>query len=255
MFISNHSSGTQFYSLIGNCKEKIRLVMPFMASDELDQILEARPKNVPLELVTGYDIEDLFRRETHLEAVEKLVRNKDKVIGIPGLQGSFCLFDQQHALVRSGPIMKFGDWAERDYGVFVHNRGAIQSMLRDYENLLNNVESKVIDAQRIQAIEETLKGLGLESGPLHRITREEAKTKYGVSGWTFDVLNCVTQIKEEIFLLKDAYQFEKQLALLHPGNNNVKAKIRQQLQVLRDKGLIRFLERGRYRKIGALRKL
>jgi len=33
----------------------------------------------------------------------------------------------------------------------------------------------------------------------------------------------------------------------HPENHNVKAKIRQQLQYLRDKGVIEFLGRGHYR--------
>ncbi|MBQ1398560.1 MAG: restriction endonuclease, partial [Clostridia bacterium] len=35
----------------------------------------------------------------------------------------------------------------------------------------------------------------------------------------------------------------------HIHNNNIEAKIRQQLQILRDKGFIEFLERGHYRKI------
>ena len=32
------------------------------------------------------------------------------------------------------------------------------------------------------------------------------------------------------------------------NNNNIEAKIRQQLQILRNKGIIEFLERGHYRK-------
>ena len=35
----------------------------------------------------------------------------------------------------------------------------------------------------------------------------------------------------------------------HINNNHIEAKIRQQLQLLRDKGYIEFLERGHYRKI------
>jgi type II restriction enzyme len=45
------------------------------------------------------------------------------------------------------------------------------------------------------------------------------------------------------------YQFEKQLAAKHPENNHIKDKIRQQLQMLRDKGIIGFNGRGHYRKI------
>ena len=46
----------------------------------------------------------------------------------------------------------------------------------------------------------------------------------------------------------DVYQFESRLATLHPDNHNIRAKIRQQLQVLRDMGYIKFLDRGHYQK-------
>jgi type II restriction enzyme len=36
----------------------------------------------------------------------------------------------------------------------------------------------------------------------------------------------------------------------HPSNNNVKAKIRQQLQFLRDKEVLDFVGRGQYRIVG-----
>jgi type II restriction enzyme len=69
-------------------------------------------------------------------------------------------------------------------------------------------------------------------------------------GWLFDVLNCVNSFSPEIFSLSDIYSFENSLNQKHPDNNNVKAKIRQQLQFLRDKGFIEFLGGGQYRKIG-----
>jgi len=68
-------------------------------------------------------------------------------------------------------------------------------------------------------------------------------------GWLFDVLNCVNSYSSEVFSLSDVYTFENLLNQKHPDNNNVKAKIRQQLQFLRDKGFIEFLGRGQYRKI------
>ena len=47
--------------------------------------------------------------------------------------------------------------------------------------------------------------------------------------------------------LDDVYGFETYLKAKHPLNNNVKAKIRQQLQFLRDKNVIEFIGRGQYR--------
>lgn len=66
-------------------------------------------------------------------------------------------------------------------------------------------------------------------------------------GWVADVLACIRSLGRGEFSLADAYAFEGHLSRLHPENRNVRPKIRQQLQVLRDRGLMQFLGRGRYR--------
>ena len=67
--------------------------------------------------------------------------------------------------------------------------------------------------------------------------------------WILDVLSCVDRLPTRDFSLKEMYDFENYLKNLHPDNHNIQAKIRQQVQILRDKGLIDFIGRGRYRKI------
>jgi hypothetical protein len=49
------------------------------------------------------------------------------------------------------------------------------------------------------------------------------------------------------FMLDDVYAFEGELASVYPDNKHIKDKIRQQLQVLRDKGYLEFMGRGKYR--------
>ncbi len=66
-------------------------------------------------------------------------------------------------------------------------------------------------------------------------------------GWLLDTLNCIEKIDKIEFDLKDIYKFENDLKIKHPFNNNIKAKLRQQLQMLRDKGFIDFLGNGKYR--------
>lgn len=68
-------------------------------------------------------------------------------------------------------------------------------------------------------------------------------------GWLLDILNCINGIKSQEFTLNDVYKFESNLALIHPHNKNIQPKIRQQLQLLRDKGFIEFLGNGKYRKL------
>jgi type II restriction enzyme len=66
-------------------------------------------------------------------------------------------------------------------------------------------------------------------------------------GWVADVLTCVRQLEKETFTLAEVYGFEEQLAKLHPKNKHIRPKIRQQLQVLRDHGIVEFLGEGVYR--------
>ncbi len=67
--------------------------------------------------------------------------------------------------------------------------------------------------------------------------------------WLIDVMNCVEKTKKQLFYLSDIYSFEPLLKERHPNNHFVKDKIRQQLQILRDRGFIEFLGNGKYRKI------
>ena len=69
-------------------------------------------------------------------------------------------------------------------------------------------------------------------------------------GWLIEVMKCVERVGRADFTLDDVYAFEPDLARLYPGNNNVRPKIRQQLQVLRDQGFLQFTARGRYRVTG-----
>jgi len=65
-------------------------------------------------------------------------------------------------------------------------------------------------------------------------------------GWTLDVLNLLRSLHKQTFTLADAYTLEPHLASLHPANRHVRPKIRQQLQILRDLGLLHFLSPGHY---------
>jgi type II restriction enzyme len=78
------------------------------------------------------------------------------------------------------------------------------------------------------------------------------RTGEAARGWLIEVMKCVEKVGRADFTLDDVYEFEPELARLYPGNNNVRPKIRQQLQVLRDQGFLEFTGRGRYRMTGAV---
>ena len=60
---------------------------------------------------------------------------------------------------------------------------------------------------------------------------------------------CIELLNKRTFSLNEMYSFEKFLELKHPNNKNVQAKIRQQLQTLRNYGYLEFINRGEYKLI------
>ena len=68
-------------------------------------------------------------------------------------------------------------------------------------------------------------------------------------GWILDILSCIEKIPNKDFTLNEIYKFETELKVKYPNNNFIKDKIRQQLQFLRDRGIIEFNGRGTYKKM------
>ena len=66
-------------------------------------------------------------------------------------------------------------------------------------------------------------------------------------GWLIEVMKCIESIGRPEFEIDDVYAFDQHLSRLYPGNQNVRPKIRQQLQYLRDRGYLDFVGRARYR--------
>ena len=77
--------------------------------------------------------------------------------------------------------------------------------------------------------------------------REEKEIS--AKGWLLDIMSCIEKLGRQKFSLDEVYTFASVLSKKHPENKHIKAKIRQQSQILRDKGYLEFTERGRYRLI------
>lgn len=66
-------------------------------------------------------------------------------------------------------------------------------------------------------------------------------------GWLLHVMRCIERIGKSEFSLEEVYAFETELTTAYPHNHNIRAKIRQRMQVLRDKGYLEFQGKGIYR--------
>lgn len=76
-----------------------------------------------------------------------------------------------------------------------------------------------------------------------------ASRNLNARGWLLAVLACVERLNKRDFTLRELYAFDADLQELFPGNQHVREKIRQQVQRLRDMGVLEFSARGAYRVI------
>jgi len=75
--------------------------------------------------------------------------------------------------------------------------------------------------------------------------REEKKSN--LRGWILDIMKCIDSLGKSEFTLRELYNFENALSKKYPNNKHIKDKIRQQLQLLRDKNYLEFLGGGKYK--------
>jgi type II restriction enzyme len=112
----------------------------------------------------------------------------------------------------------------------------------------NIVLNNVPQSGRIYLIQNGIvcsKSIVLEKWNKTLFLQEENSTS---KGWLIEIMNCIDKIPSITFSLNDIYKYENHLKRMFPNNNFIKDKIRQQHQVLRDKGLLKFLGRGLYEK-------
>ena len=95
------------------------------------------------------------------------------------------------------------------------------------------------------------KGIVMPSETVHRQWQQNLflrQQKNEGKGWLLAVMRCVEVLPEQ-FTLAQMYAFENVLQQQFPANRHIKDKIRQQLQLLRNQGILEFSARGQYRKI------
>jgi len=66
-------------------------------------------------------------------------------------------------------------------------------------------------------------------------------------GWNYIVYTLIkNNFQAKVFTLNELYSYERYFELVYPSNFHIKAKLRQTVQNLRDKGVLVFLQKGKY---------
>jgi len=173
--------------------------------------------------------------------------------------------DKKCALITSANATFSGMYRNRECGVEIKNRpvintlcGLIQSgfgssprpqlwTADDLEQLRKPVETLRAALSRAT----TLREAAIEAPPRVRLQRRQlARLVESFSGWLQLTMEGISRIPSDTFTMSEVLAACAPLAASRfPDNRHVREKLRQQMQRLRDLGLVLFLGGGRYERL------
>jgi Dam-replacing HTH domain len=255
MYVVNTNWDDSLLQQISESRKSVRIATPSLSQHDVKQILGAMRRDTNLEIATGFGIKEFYHGSTDLDAVESMIRGNGQIIGVPGLEAMFAVFDEERAFLSSGYLVSEGPASHKSYNVLIDNVYVSKQISTDFNQLIGTEPALAFSLRVVQDYREIVrqlrnneKGIGNDKVSVAK-SPTELLDSLDLKGWTLDVLEVVMRIKAQTFRLSEVYDYVQKLQASHPLNNNIEAKIRQQLQVLRDLQLLEFVDqRGTYRK-------
>lgn len=256
-----------FLDLVRQSKKRMYLASPFIKRQTAEAIVKNINGNLVIKYIHSFKLANFHRGVSDLEALKIFNGNNVKQKSIHNLHAKIFIFDDK-AVITSANLTPGGLRNNVEYSILIQGH-LVKEIENDYLSFFNNGEYPFINVEILKKAEEIL-----ESIPKEKIKKKpklsdkklfaeiindeniderfdggvEAIFK-NLTSWKKDVFECLLKISNDVFSLEDVYKFEKRLQVLHPENKNIKPKIRQQLQYLRDLGLLEFIKLGIYKKL------
>lgn len=245
-----------FMSLLSESSKKITLCAPFIKKDIIKRILSEKKEKTDIVVITSSNIASFVRKASDIEAIELLLSNNIKVYNHQHLHAKIFSFDTTRTIITSSNLTFNGLIRNYEYGVLIDDKDTVFDIEDDLQCLIDDELSGEFKIDSVDFIKEQIdfykdkeyKILVDKEGD-EQLQSEVKNISKSLKSWQKDVYDVIELKLEEKFKLQDLYKFEKQFQDLHPNNSNIKPKIRQILQQLREKGLIKFEEPGYYKKL------
>jgi len=248
--------------LISNSKKSIKILSPFVKENVCNDILSVKQENSIIELITSFKLMSIYSGSVDVNGLEKIIKDKGTVKNFPQLHAKLYLFDDKEVIITSANLTNGGLLNNYEYGVYLKDIKLVSKVVSDFNLISNNENTGNVKLSDIKAVRELLSKIPKSDSlklPKYEIETPEKNLDIieisediilsSLKGWKMEVFKCLQDIPSQIFTLNEINKFEYKLKAIYPSNNNILAKIRQQLQYLRDLGLIEFLGNGLYKKL------
>lgn len=251
----------ELLELVSKSQKSIKITSPFVKENVCDDLLIAKPANTKLELITSFKLTNLYAGSLDLAAIEKVIHSNGIVRSYPKLHSKLYIFDDEKAIITSGNLTNGGLLTNYEYGIFSSDISLVSEAVNDFDVILKNEKTGTIEQNHIETVRQILANIPKSTSlklPNYDIETPEEIDVLEVpansiastlTGWKLDIFTCVSTIPNQVFTLQELNQFQGILKEKHPSNHHIPDKIRQQLQQLRDSGLVEFLGSGRYKKL------
>ncbi len=248
--------------LVAQSKKSIKITSPFIKDDICSEVLSAKKSHSKFEFITAINLNNIYSGSLDIDAVERIINHKGIVRHYQKLHSKIYLFDDSKVIITSGNLTRGGLINNFEYGIFSDDERLVSMVSADFNSISKSEKTGTITSADIVTVNKLLSHIPeIEAKKLPKFKIENPlKTKdiieipqaavyESLKGWKLHVFKSLNNLSGTEFTLKDIYAFEKSLSQLYPDNYNVKDKIRQQLQKLRDIGLIEFKRNGRYKRL------
>lgn len=247
---------------VSSANDRISISCPFIKSSVTKKLLSAKKNDTELFVISRFKLENFHQRVSDLDALESILQHSGNLKYHQSLHAKTYIFDDKKVVITSANLTTNGLLNNYEYGVLLTDSSSVNVVADDFEKLFDDEKSGSIDLDQIGTYREILNKIPKEKRvKFPKIDLEQTSDFFDVytggtesikeilSGWKLSIFECLLQVQDDNFSLSDIYKFEDTLQQQYPENKYIRDKIRQQLQELRDLGLIEFFGQGQYRKL------
>ena len=247
---------------VSSASEEIKISCPFIKSTVTNKLLSAKQTDTDLFVISTFKLANFHQGVSDLDALESIIQHGGNLKYHQSLHAKTYIFDNQKAVITSANLTTRGLFSNYEYGVLITDSSLVHSVAEYFKKLFEDVKSGKVSHEKICEAREILSNIPKEKRiKIPKIELEQASEYFDVytggtdsiretlGGWKLSVFDCLLQVQDDNFSLSDIYKFEDTLQQQYPENQFIRDKIRQQLQELRDLGLIEFFGQGQYRKL------
>lgn len=241
-----------------HCRNELLIGSPYV-TDALLELSRLAPKGVSKRLVTRTKMGDFKMGMSSLDAICAFAEEGARVYSLNNLHAKIYVFDESTALVTSANATQAGLRNNLECGLATSDAYIARQLSLELMSGFNNADPP--RRMKLNELQDMRNPLGAVSVEMPE-TEDESEAEPVISapdseaflnsftGWNQIALRGALSFSGREFETSELYQACRADAKRqYPMNKNPNAKLRQQLQFLRDMGLIEFVEgkKGWYR--------